>query len=199
MAEPLYIRELAALQLSLHFDDGSWRQAVQTSSGLWLLQRDDGGLGPEPEPNPDPEPEPPVTPGAGFLWPFPPSDILQGWMAYPGHKGVDIPKPDGTPIIAAQAGRVQRTYAHPNTTGWGNYIRIDHGQVDGRRIRTGYAHLNAFPLFREGQDVQKGQVIGYVGNTGRSQGPHLHYEVYVGGGDWDDTRVDPIPWMNAHQ
>lgn len=199
MAEALYVEELSDQLLIVRFDDNSYREGVRTAPHLWQVQRREDGVEPPPDPDPEPDPDPPVTPGAGFLWPFPPSDILQGWGAYPGHKGVDIPKPDGTPIIAAQAGRVQRTYRDPNSTGWGNYIRIDHGQVDGVRIRTGYAHLNAFPLFGEGQEVAKGQVIGYVGNTGRSQGPHLHFEVYRGGGDWDDTRIDPIPWMNAHQ
>ena len=87
------------------------------------------------------------------------------------HKGVDFAAPSGTPIYAAGSGRV--TSAGRNG-GYGNYIQIRHSG----EYSTAYAHLSRFAKgIRPGARVQQGQVIGYVGTTGRSTGPHLHYEV----------------------
>jgi murein DD-endopeptidase MepM/ murein hydrolase activator NlpD len=87
------------------------------------------------------------------------------------HKGVDFAAPSGTPIYAAGSGRVET--AGPNG-GFGNYIRIRHSDEYG----TAYAHMARFAKgIRAGKRVRQGQVIGYVGTTGRSTGPHLHYEV----------------------
>jgi murein DD-endopeptidase MepM/ murein hydrolase activator NlpD len=94
------------------------------------------------------------------------------------HKGVDFGAPHGAPILAAASGTVQFAGRHG---GHGNYIRLAHN----KGIATAYAHLSRFAV-RSGQQVQQGQVIGYVGSTGMSTGPHLHYEVYVGG-----KAVDP--------
>lgn len=89
------------------------------------------------------------------------------------HSGVDFAAGWGSPIYAVSDGRV-------NFAGWhgghGNYVRIDHGGGLG----TGYGHMSRIAV-APGMTVRRGQVIGYVGSTGLSTGPHLHYEVYEGG------------------
>lgn len=89
------------------------------------------------------------------------------------HKGVDIGSPDGTPVHAPADGRVEK--AGPGT-GYGREIEIDHGNG----IITLYGHLSAYNV-TVGEQVVKGQVIGYVGHSGRTTGSHLHYEVQVHG------------------
>jgi len=97
------------------------------------------------------------------------------------HAGVDWAAPTGTPVHAAFAGTVSHA---GNGGGYGNLVIIDH--PDGRQTR--YAHLDKFaPLGRSGAVVQAGDLIGYVGTTGRSTGPHLHFEVRVNG-----RPVDPF-------
>jgi len=87
------------------------------------------------------------------------------------HRGTDFAAPTGTPILAAGDGVVVR--AGPFSS-YGNYVRLRHG--DG--YETSYAHMSRFARgIRAGARVRQGQVIGYVGTTGRSTGPHLHYEV----------------------
>lgn len=86
------------------------------------------------------------------------------------HKGVDFGAPYGAPIYAVSAGRV--VFAGRNG-GHGKYVRLDHGGG----IGTGYAHMSSI-VAQPGERVRQGQVIGYVGSTGLSTGPHLHYEVY---------------------
>ena len=91
------------------------------------------------------------------------------------HKGVDFAAPTGTPIFAAGNGVVE--FAGKNGS-YGNYIRIRH---DGT-YKTAYAHLNGFKKgVYGGVRVKQGDVIGFVGSTGRSTGPHLHYEIIVNG------------------
>ena len=88
-----------------------------------------------------------------------------------GHAGIDFGAPTGTPVLAAGDGVVK--LAGPRGT-FGNYVRLEHSGG----IETAYAHLKGFaPGLKEGQRVKQGEVIGYVGTTGRSTGPHLHYEV----------------------
>ncbi len=96
------------------------------------------------------------------------------------HKGMDFTSPTGTPIYATGDGTVTR--ADNRSTGFGNHIRIDHGFG----YLTLYAHLSKYNV-KAGQHVNRGDVIGYVGSTGRSQGPHLHYEVW-----YNDDAVNPI-------
>lgn len=92
------------------------------------------------------------------------------------HKGVDFAAPRGTPIYAAGDGVI--TKMGPFSS-YGNYVRIRHRAG----LETVYAHMKAFkPGLRAGSRIKQGQVIGYVGTTGRSTGPHLHYEVMVAGG-----------------
>ena len=96
------------------------------------------------------------------------------------HSGMDFTAPRNTPVYAASDGKILR--ADSRSSGYGKHIRIDHGFG----YVTLYAHLNKYNVKR-GQKVKKGDVIGYVGSTGRSQAPHLHYEVQI-----DKKRVNPI-------
>ena len=96
------------------------------------------------------------------------------------HYGMDFTAPRNTPVYAASDGKIVR--ADSRSTGYGKHIRIDHGFG----YMTLYAHLYKYNV-RRGQKVKKGDIIGFVGNTGRSQAPHLHYEVWK-----DKKRVNPI-------
>lgn len=97
------------------------------------------------------------------------------------HKGVDYAAPRGTPIKAAGDGRVQLA---GRKGGYGNTVIIQHGN----RYQTLYAHMQGFAKgIRAGSNVRQGQVIGYIGTTGLSTGPHLHYEFQVNG-----SHVDPL-------
>lgn len=100
------------------------------------------------------------------------------------HKGVDISAPSGTPIPAAAAGRVANKGYEPG--GAGHFVTIDHGNG----LRTKYFHLVAAAPVHIGQNVSEGQTIGHVGSTGRSSGPHLHFEVWEGG-----TARDPALYI----
>ncbi|MBO6634191.1 peptidoglycan DD-metalloendopeptidase family protein [Parvibaculum sp.] len=91
------------------------------------------------------------------------------------HAGVDFAAPRGTPVYAAGNGTVTRANRFGS---FGNYVSIRHANG----YETAYAHLNGFARgIRAGTRVRQGQVIAYVGTTGRSTGPHLHYEVHVNG------------------
>ena len=98
------------------------------------------------------------------------------------HKGVDLAAPTGTPIYATADGIVGKAQWFSS---YGLYIRIDHGA----KLETRYAHMSKLAV-AAGERVKKGDIIGYVGSTGRSTGPHLHYEVRV-----DGVAVNPIPYM----
>ncbi|MHA6495476.1 peptidoglycan DD-metalloendopeptidase family protein [Pseudomonas borbori] len=97
------------------------------------------------------------------------------------HKGVDYAAPHGTPIKAAGDGKVALA---GRKGGYGNTVVLQHGS----RYRTLYAHMQGFAKgVRTGSHVKQGQIIGYIGTTGLSTGPHLHYEFQVNG-----THVDPL-------
>ncbi|MBD2843063.1 M23 family metallopeptidase [Erythrobacter rubeus] len=98
------------------------------------------------------------------------------------HKGIDLAAPTGTPIYATADGIIERADWFSS---YGLYIAIDHGGD----LETRYAHMSKLAV-AAGDSVRKGDVIGYVGSTGRSTGPHLHYEVRV-----DGVAVNPIPYM----
>ena len=102
------------------------------------------------------------------------------------HKGVDFAAPTGTPILAAGSGTVERANRYGS---FGNYIRIRH--TDG--YKTAYAHLSKFARgVKAGAYVRQDQVIGYVGTTGRSTGPHLHYEVHHNGKAINPRRLSQL-------
>ena len=101
------------------------------------------------------------------------------------HNGVDIPARTGTPIHAAGGGTV--IYSGWRN-GYGNTVKIDHGNG----IMTMYAHNTRNNVY-VGQQVNRGDIIGFVGSTGRSTGPHLHYEVHVNG-----VARNPVPFLLEH-
>ncbi len=105
----------------------------------------------------------------------------RGW-----HTGLDFAGPVGQDVRAAKAGTVVESGYQG---AYGNTVVIDHGNG----YKTRYAHLNRTPNVSVGQQVTGGQVIGALGNTGNSSGPHLHFEVMTSGGDF----VNPAKFVNA--
>jgi len=102
------------------------------------------------------------------------------------HKGMDFSAKRNTPIYAPSDGVVTR--ADSRSSGYGKHIRIDHGFG----YTTLYGHLNNYNVRRR-QKVKRGEIIGYVGSTGRSKAPHLHYEVFK-----DGVQVNPIHFYNGN-
>jgi len=96
------------------------------------------------------------------------------------HYGMDFSARKGTPIYATGNGVVKR--ADNRSSGYGKHIRIDHGFG----YISLYAHLSKYNV-RRGQKVKRGDIIGYVGNTGRSVGPHVHYEIFK-----DNKKINPL-------
>ncbi|SDW38213.1 Peptidase family M23 [Lutibacter oricola] len=109
-----------------------------------------------------------------------------GWRTDPftkarkKHWGMDFTAPTGTPIYASGDGKIIR--ADQNSSGYGKHVRIDHGFG----YVSLYAHMSKYNV-RKGQKVKRGDLIGFVGSTGRSQAPHLHYEIIKKG-----TKINPI-------
>lgn len=99
------------------------------------------------------------------------------------HTGIDFAATIGTPIYATADGKID--VADVRFSGYGKVIEIDHGFG----YRTRYAHMHEFAV-HPGQAVKRGDLIGYVGNTGLSTAPHLHYEVFING-----TQVDPVHYF----
>ena len=114
---------------------------------------------------------PRVAASGSFRWPT--AGVLTQNYYY-GHRGIDLGAGVGTPVMASDSGFI--SYAGWDNTGYGNLIKVNHGNG----FETLYGHLSAFYVV-PGQAVSRGQVIGAVGNTGRSTGPHLHFEVRQGG------------------
>lgn len=131
---------------------------------------------------------------AGLCWPLGDAgqdSITQhfgGMYSGEPHKGLDIGMPEGTPIYAAADGEVIIANDYDSWGySWGYYVKINHSSLHD----TLYAHMSRVAV-REGQYVRQGELIGYVGNTGNSSGPHLHFELYLNG-----TRVDPEPYIGT--
>ena len=100
------------------------------------------------------------------------------------HGGTDFGLPEGSPVMAANSGRVALARQLALR---GNMVIIDHGGG----VFSGYAHLGAFAV-AEGQEVEKGEVIAFVGNSGLSTAPHLHWEISVHG-----VLVDPVRFIDG--
>ncbi|WP_163508614.1 peptidoglycan DD-metalloendopeptidase family protein [Fodinicola acaciae] len=115
--------------------------------------------------------------------------------AQEGHRGQDFAAPVGTPIYAAAPGTV---VAAGPASGFGDWIVIDHN-IAGKKISTVYGHMYADGvLVHVGDAVTAGQHIANVGSNGQATGPHLHFEVWVGGRLTGGTAVDPIPWIDSN-
>lgn len=127
--------------------------------------------------------------GSGFhcIWPLPGvTYVSAGWNGYPGHKGMDIAGPWGTPIVAAADGQVIEANDYDSWGySWGYYVLIYHNGT----YSTRYAHMSSVTV-TTGQYVTAGTIIGYEGETGNAFGAHLHFEVYENG-----TRVDPARFL----
>lgn len=128
--------------------------------------------------------------GGEWRWPVPTNRYVSSHYGYRNifgyrefHTGVDIPAPEGTPIIASNSGVV--TTARYASTGYGNRVIIDHGGG----YKTLYAHCYSLNV-TVGQYVNQGDVIAYVGSTGLSTGNHLHFEIRI-----NDATVNPYPYI----
>lgn len=122
--------------------------------------------------------------GGALLWPTKghiSSNFGSRWGK--SHDGLDIANSTGTAVYAAESGKV---ISSGNSSGYGNLIKVDHGGG----LVTYYAHLKT-RLASSGQKVERGQLIGYMGSTGRSTGPHLHFEVRVSNKPMNPTRYLP--------
>jgi murein DD-endopeptidase MepM/ murein hydrolase activator NlpD len=132
-----------------------------------------------------------------FVWPAHPTVISQGFgpstltfePPYAGfahfHTGLDLAGALGTPVLAAADGVV--VAATDGSTGYGNHVILAHGND----VLSLYGHLEMFGV-TVGQTVKQGQLIGLLGSTGNSTGPHLHFEVRV-----QNQPVDPAPFLPA--
>ncbi len=143
---------------------------------------------PEPEPEPEPPPAAPPPTSSGYIWPFSgsissPFGEYRGGSSY--HVGMDIDAFGryGAPVVAAASGTV--VLATYSDWGLGSYVVIRHG--DGSE--TVYAHLSDVWV-AQGQSVAQGEQVGAIGCTGYCTGPHLHFEVWIGG-----SPVNPLGYL----
>ncbi|MFA6466723.1 MAG: peptidoglycan DD-metalloendopeptidase family protein [Patescibacteria group bacterium] len=122
-----------------------------------------------------------VNTGTKLLWPLLSHKITQYY--HWGHSGLDVGDKTGNPIYAAEAGKVEK--AGWNSGGYGNYVIINHGNG----LKTLYGHASKV-LVSAGDSVSRGQTIALVGSTGRSTGPHLHFEVRV-----NEAKKNPLNYI----
>lgn len=135
-----------------------------------------------------------VAPGSGAVrWPLPDGAWKLGARLGDGrnHQGVDMVADEGTPIYAAAAGTVKN--AQNALSAYGTAVVLVH-DIGGQQVTTLYAHMpiDSYAV-KVGDHVEAGQLIGYVGNTGRSYGAHLHFEVRMSG-----AIVDGFDWLTAN-
>ena len=122
--------------------------------------------------------------GRRFPCPIPAGTYIKTQPYGYGHGGVDLATFNGwsamVPIYAAESGVVTESYNHYS---WGEMVKISHGDLDvGKDVYTLYAHMKeGSRTVKVGDYVNKGDLLGYVGSTGNSTGPHLHFELYIGG------------------
>lgn len=132
-------------------------------------------------------------------WPLAAHTITAGWFYSDSspHMAVDLRAAVGTPVYAAEDGTVDWVQAWDghSTSGnqsYGNAVRIRHAKYNGKKLQSLYAHLRWIKV-KYGQEVKEGELIGHSGNTGNSEGPHLHFEVRL-----DNTRYNPLNWLDSN-
>lgn len=129
-----------------------------------------------------------------FRWPFPLGTVTSEFgprPPLPYHNGIDFGVAQGTPIPPVGRGTVSLVLVMDSELG--NYVRIDHGTVNGVRLQTGYAHLQFPASWSSGQTITESDIVGLVGNTGFSTGAHLHLETWEGA-----ARINPRIWMQRY-
>lgn len=133
-----------------------------------------------------------TSPGSGEVrYPLPMGSWNVSRTVGGAHNGADMLAPAGTPIYAAAAGVVRASAE--NIGGYGVCVMLD-SVVGGQRVQTTYGHmLYGSRQVQVGQTVSAGQLIGYVGSTGRSTANHLHFEVWINGG-----LVEPMSWLSVN-
>ncbi|HET7728749.1 MAG TPA: M23 family metallopeptidase [Usitatibacter sp.] len=176
------------------------REAAQSS----IARVEPAPAAPSPPPE-TPVPEAPRDPLAARALAIPvrgvePGDLRDNFSSRRGkraHNALDIMAPRGTPVIAADDGRVARMYHHP--LGGLSVYQYDPGE----RFAYYYAHMDRFADdLREGRELRRGEVLGYVGTTGNASptAPHLHFAVYRLGPDrkwWRGQPVNPYPYLSS--
>ena len=163
-AEQAFMTEIANMIAELERQEAEAKKLAESNGGSYVGNPQSTGIYQWPLPG--------YTPGSAYGWRLHP---IFNDMRF--HAGEDVGAATGTPILAADGGTVATaTYS----SSYGNYVMINHG---GGRV-TLYAHMSSMAV-SVGQSVSKGQVIGYVGSTGWSTGPHLHFEVRVNGATTD--------------
>lgn len=150
---------------------------------------------PAPQPSPKSTPQP-KTPPQAQKWIMPCKGPIVGQYGEPRsthvHNGIDIAVPVGTPIKAIADGTVVVTGP---VSGYGYWVGINHGLVNGVKVSSEYGHLSKW-VVNNGQHVKQGQIIAYSGNTGYSQGPHLHLTIRHGNpGKGGGTAVNPWEYI----
>lgn len=191
MAEIANIQEYGN-QLVIVYSDGAKKLAYPTANGVYLIS------------SPGEEPPPPPPPGDGkFVWPFPLNQVTSEYGPRNGrlHAGIDFGRGSsnvqGTPVPASGAGKVVIANTTNSHGGYGNAVVIDHG--GGRHTLYGHLHHGTVAV-SVGQTVAKGQKVGGIGQTGASQGLHLHFETHEGGYRWNASSRNPrlmLPKWNA--
>ena len=132
-----------------------------------------------------------------FSWPLAQHTLTAGYYYNDGsyHGAIDMRAASGTPVYAAEDGTVDWTQVWDGSTKTGNQsygtaLRIRHADAQGKTLQTRYAHLSSLAV-AAGANVRGGQLIGYSGVTGNITGPHLHFEVILGG-----SRRNPLVWLD---
>lgn len=182
--EAIARREGVVLEDLLELNGISAGEKLAVGRPLYVFR--EGGAGPRGgEPTAAGASARPAGPSARLRWPLERPKIVSGFGERWGrpHEGIDLAAPIGTPIYAAAGGVV--LYAGDQVRGYGNMVVLEH--ADG--LLTVYAH-NSVVLVKAGQKVGAGAKIALVGQTGRSTGPHLHFEVRV-----DNVPRDPMSYL----
>lgn len=172
----------------------SFALALASAAALALAvapaQAREGGLSAAPAP---PPPQP-VASGADSRGVFPIRGAHQYWDGFGAgrsHDGADVGARCGTPLVAAQAGRVRFVKYHARA---GNYLVID---VKESIFDLAYMHLMEPAVVVPGQTVAAGQPVGIVGDTGNASGCHLHFELWEGAYYGGGAPVDPVPYLQS--